>query len=354
MRRRKRQCTIWLLASILTTLLLKSMLLTKGLDERVEIFSRFNGYKLYRETRIPKAVLTVEIWKDICGYEMHSLKEFPLFPNGPSIRLTTSTLRMHFQRDFENFGLRIFGFLLPTESGNYSFNLASSGSSELWLSTDSRPENSNLIANVTSAVSWKKRRKLIPLFAGRRYYMEILCKHGRHESGSHLHLKWQSSSWKEREPRDIPSEVLTAFEDNQDSNGVYDLSNPSLVRVDRDKNRFVLPMHVEHRDPSFINEKVKRRAEMHLLPFIREEDARGLFPPCQYNPSYIVKTPLSRYQSTWESHYTSIYPYDYSDIVRKKFENDNFVSFGNDQMEEKTAKNVVSQVWAALRKKHPG
>lgn len=295
--------------------------------------------------------LNVAIWEDICGYEMLSLKEYPLFPHGPSTRLRTSRLRMHFASKFEHFGLRIFGFLSPYESGDYNFYLASTGSSELWMSLDSKPENSNLIANVTSGLSLKNGRSTIPLTTGKRYYLEILHKHGRRdkEKLDFLHLKWKSSSWKGSELREIPSNVLSPFEDDRNFEKIKSNSLPSQ----RLQNNNVLPMHVKRRDPSFVNDEVKRRSEMYRLPFISEEDTRDLFPSCQYNPSYIVKRPLQRYQATWETHYTSIYPYDNSDILQKLGDG-YFVNFGNDQMDENTAKAIISQVWTKIQGKHPG
>ena len=113
-------------------------------------------------------------------------------------------------------------------------------------------------------------------------------------------------------------------------------------------------MHIRLKDPTFPNEESKRRVELYHLPFISEEDTRDLFPPCQYSPSYIVKKTLWRYQATWETHYTSIYPFDYSDLKRKEYPGDKFLSFGNDKLDEKQAQAIASQVWMQIQSKHPG
>ena len=322
---------------------------------------RFLSNRITRRVKHETANLkgfNVAIWEDLCGYDMRSLKEFPLFPHAPAVRLKTRRLQMHFTRGFENFGLRIYGFLSPKESGSYNFNLATSGTSELWISLDSNPENSKLIANVTSGITWKYERNAIPLSAGKRYYMEILLKNGRRLGWGldFMHLKWRSSKWKEDELRDIPSNVLIEFEDDQNSNLVGEIKSHSLLSEQEVSENNILPMHIQHRDPSFVNEQVKRRTEIYHLPFIREEDTLDLFPPCQYNPSYIVKKPLERYQSMWETHYTAIYPYDYSEIVgsRYMYGSEDFISLGNNQMDENTAKKIVSQVWTQIESKHPG
>lgn len=319
---------------------------TRTIDDSVRILTRPNE-------QTSEGGLNVAIWEDICGFDMLSLKEYPLFPHGPSKRLRTSRLRMHFAQKFNNFGLRIFGFLTPVESGDYNFYLASMGSTEIWLSLNSKPEHSRPICNVTSGVSqWKYGRGTFHLNAGERYYLEILHKHGEvgdvDEKLSHLHLKWKSSTWKEHEPREIPSNVLSPFEDDRDLNEVKLNLLPS-----QQVSELALPMHIPHRDPTFVNEEAKRRAEMYRLPFISEEDTRDLFPPCPYNPSYLVKKPLRRFQGTWENRYTSIYPFDYSDVPHRIYIH-NFVNFGNDQMNENTAKAIVSQVWMKIQSKCPG
>ena len=295
----------------------------------------------------PPGSLNVEIWEDICGHDMQSLKEFPLFPHAPSTRLRISSLHLHFRPEFENFGVRIFGFLSPSESGNYIFHLETRGTLELWISSDSKPENSKLIANVIAGLPRRHSNvdnSRIALLAGKRYYLEILLKYGKYEEGKlhHIYVKWKSSSW--RGLREIPSDVFISYRDS------------NRIRTADHDTRDVLPMRInyKHKDPSFVNEVVQRRAEMYRFPFISESDTQDLFPPCRYNPSYLVKRPLKRYEGQWEMHYTSIYPFDYSDVVQKSLGVGDFVYFGNDQVDEKTAMAVVSQVWTEMERKHPG
>ena len=77
----------------------------------VNHFSRKGqGRRRNNNLQTTKGFLNVAIWENICGHDMQLLKEFPLFPHGPSTRLRTSSLRLHFTPAFENFGLRIFGF----------------------------------------------------------------------------------------------------------------------------------------------------------------------------------------------------------------------------------------------------
>ena len=283
--------------------------------------------------------LNVDIWEDICGHKMQSLKHFPLFPHWPSTRLRTSDLQLHFRPEFEHFGLRIFGYLSPIESGLYSFHVDTSETSELWLSPDSKPENNVLIANTTAGITSEldSNRNGISLLAGKRYFLEVLLKHGKHEKGKlhHLEVKWKLFPGIGRDMTKIPSDVFV-----HDRFGQLD-----------EKANAVFPMHTKRPDPSFAIDSHQHLSEMYLLPFISESDSKDLFPPCDYNPSYLVKAPLKRYGAIWEMHYTSIYPFDYSDVVDKEKD---FVSFGNDKLDEGIAEAVVSQVWIQLKKKQPG
>ena len=157
--------------------------------------------------------LNVEIWKDICGHKMQSLKHFPLFPHRPSTLLRTFALQLYFRQEFENSGLRIFGFLSPIESGDYGFHLDTSETSELWISSDSRPENSKLIGNSNFGVAWKidTYASFVSLLAGKLYYLKVLLKQGKYErTFCHFEVKWKSSSWRADDIREIPPNVFIA------------------------------------------------------------------------------------------------------------------------------------------------
>ena len=88
--------------------------------------------------------------------------------------------------DHSRYGERIRGYICPPASGEYVFWIASSGKSELWLSTDTDPANKKRIAMVRSETkkrSWDsspyQRSRPVMLEKGRTYYIE----------GLHLHKK---------------------------------------------------------------------------------------------------------------------------------------------------------------------
>ena len=84
-----------------------------------------------------------------------------------------------------HYGARIRGYVCVPASGTYTFWIASNDHSELWLSTDSNPDNKVKIASVTGATApreWDKytsqKSAPITLEAGQRYYIEALHKQG--------------------------------------------------------------------------------------------------------------------------------------------------------------------------------
>jgi hypothetical protein len=91
----------------------------------------------------------------------------------------------------DNYGTWIYGLFVPPTTGNYQFIIASDDHGELFLSTDSSPANKVLISSVAA---WNGHRTyvtqsdpgsslpvpsgMIPLVAGKRYYMEAIVQEG--------------------------------------------------------------------------------------------------------------------------------------------------------------------------------
>ncbi|WP_367871943.1 PA14 domain-containing protein [Luteolibacter sp. Populi] len=97
----------------------------------------------------------------------------------------------------DNYGQRLSGYLLPTETGNHVFWTTADDSSEVWLSTDATPANKVRIAYNTSNTApdnWTaqgtQQSADIPLVAGQRYYIEVL--HRDQTSADHVSVSWQS------------------------------------------------------------------------------------------------------------------------------------------------------------------
>ncbi len=96
---------------------------------------------------------------------------------------------------FDNYGVRVRGYVCPPVTGQYRFWISSDDNGELWLSTTSSPINKTLIANVpdwTNPQEWTKfpsqQSALITLTAGQQYYIEALMKEGT--GGDNLAVGW--------------------------------------------------------------------------------------------------------------------------------------------------------------------
>jgi hypothetical protein len=90
----------------------------------------------------------------------------------------------------DNWGGRMRGYIIPPETGDYTFWTASDDDSEVWLSTDEAPANAKMICNVegwmnyqdwtyTSGVPGTKYKSApITLEAGKRYYVDVFFADG--------------------------------------------------------------------------------------------------------------------------------------------------------------------------------
>ena len=90
--------------------------------------------------------LNVHRWYSICGNTVDNLRRHILFPKHPKLRTTISLLRM--RTTLRDFGQRVFGYIHPPLSGSYQFAVSSDDFSEVWLSRDVTPNNTNLICQV--------------------------------------------------------------------------------------------------------------------------------------------------------------------------------------------------------------
>lgn len=166
--------------------------------------------------------LNVHTWQGICGAYVEQLRHSPLFPRFPYVRKFLDQFRSH--QEGSDFGERIFGFIHPEKQGFHEFAITSDDTSELWLSSDSNPKKSRLIAAVYSAngVAWttpynyKKYpiqvSRKIALKSSRKYYIEAL--HKQSKGRSHIQVFWKEPG--SQTFRIIPGRYLSLFVDDRD------------------------------------------------------------------------------------------------------------------------------------------
>jgi len=158
-----------------------------------------------------------EMWQNISGTTVANLTSNTRFPTTPDAISLLATFESPVNRG-TNFGTRTRAWLTPTQSGDYTFWIASDDSSELWLSTDDSAANKTLIASVsgsTSSRQWTKfpsqQSAARSLVAGRRYYIEALQKEG--SGNDNVAVAWSGPGLTQQV---IGSAYLTAYQLNHD------------------------------------------------------------------------------------------------------------------------------------------
>ncbi len=187
-----------------------------------------------------KPSLKREVWTGITGTAVSNLTSSTAFVNGkPNARGALTTFESA-NGYGDNFGERVTGFLIPPETGNYKFWIASDATSELWLATDSNPANRMKIATVPAATAVKawtnspsQESGSLALTAGQRYHIEVL--HKESTGSDHMAVAWQGPSFSRQVidgrfleyPGSIPSPVFLKREvwTGVGGNNVTDLTN---------------------------------------------------------------------------------------------------------------------------------
>lgn len=166
--------------------------------------------------------LNVHTWQGMCGPYVEQLRHSPLFPRFPYVRKFLDQFRSH--SEGSDFGERIFGFIHPEKQGLHEFAITSDDTSELWLSSDSNPKKSRLIAAVYSAngaawttpYNYKKYpiqvSRKIALKSSRKYYIEAL--HKQSKGRSHIQVFWKEPG--SQTFRIIQGKYLSLFVDDRD------------------------------------------------------------------------------------------------------------------------------------------
>jgi regulation of enolase protein 1 (concanavalin A-like superfamily) len=135
-----------------------------------------------------------EVWYGIGGTAIADLTSDPRFPNSPDESGYLSIFESP-TNVADNYGQKVSGFLLPPNTGDYTFWIATDDGGHLRLSTDADPANAVLIAEETSwsgVREWHDDESMsppMPLTAGEAYYIEALQKEGG--GGDNLAVAWE-------------------------------------------------------------------------------------------------------------------------------------------------------------------
>lgn len=152
-----------------------------------------------------------EVYTDLAfSGTIDALTTDPNFPNNPaSVTVVSEFEAPDSFGDF--YGQRIRGFVEAPQTGAYIFWISSDDQSQLFLSSDERPENKTKIAEVfnwTQPRTWdtepNQRSAPIRLEQGKRYYIEALMVEG--SGADHISVRWQLPDGTIEEP--IPNNRL--------------------------------------------------------------------------------------------------------------------------------------------------
>jgi len=137
-----------------------------------------------------------ERWDGIGGAAVSDLVANSHYQNDPPDTSETLTTRLEGTVNWANsFGSRVRAWLYIINTGDYTFWTSSDDASELWLSTDERPQGAQLIAYETGysgSKNWQtgnQQSAPIHLEGGKRYYLELLHKEGG--GGDNLAVAYQ-------------------------------------------------------------------------------------------------------------------------------------------------------------------
>jgi uncharacterized repeat protein (TIGR01451 family) len=142
--------------------------------------------------------ISFERWGNISGSDIADLTTSKNYPNN----FDESGILPSFQGPANydnNYGTRVYGHLIPPETGDYQFNLTANNSGRLFLSSDETFANKESIAsapawtNVTEYTKYPEQTSAtISLEAGKKYYIELL--HKESTGSDHFQVYWKTPS----------------------------------------------------------------------------------------------------------------------------------------------------------------
>lgn len=148
-----------------------------------------------REEKAGGALL-LEHWGGIPGSAVAALTSAADFPQRPSGREFAPSFEC-LARDWTNAcGTRVTGFIVPPETGSYTFAVSGDDTAELYLSTGAAPADKALVASVPAPTAFRDwdahpAQQATPrlLLQGQRYYVELL--HKQDSGAGHWSVGWK-------------------------------------------------------------------------------------------------------------------------------------------------------------------
>ena len=281
--------------------------------------------------------LNYHIWQEICDQGIESLLYNPTFPYLPTLASYVGNLNLDYIE--KNSGIRIFGYLLFSQTANYQLSLNTQYANvHVWFSKNKAVENSKLLFNVNSPHQ-NSMSNIFNLKANVKYFIDIVIKTGNVQGSFRLKCIHQDGV---KASKNINIVTFIPFDET-----LYNFHD----KISK------LPMLIDKKEIPELYEKGnnQHRWQSLLLPFIEDEEVQDLFPICDYQPSYLMKGKITKeFQGIWETHLTSVYPDDGTNLTFKlKSSNFNQILPGNPVLDQTIAEEVVNRVMESLEQHFP-
>lgn len=139
-------------------------------------------------------------WNNITGSNMNNLLNHPNYPTTPDGMIYLNELKTP-DRFNDYYGGRIRGFISPSETGDYTFNIIGNHNVKVYLSTDETPSQLDSICATFTHLDIghdqfaSQTSADIFLETGNYYFFEILLKESN--GADHIRLYWKTPSQQE-------------------------------------------------------------------------------------------------------------------------------------------------------------
>ncbi|XP_027022456.1 beta-1,4-N-acetylgalactosaminyltransferase 3-like isoform X2 [Tachysurus fulvidraco] len=278
--------------------------------------------------------VNMHIFEDWCGGAVDQLRKNEMFPLYPHSRTTIRGLAVY--PGWENYGLRIFGYIHPAINGEYVFAIASDDNSEFWLSSDESTKNLELLAFLgKTGNEWAAPGEYekfasqisdpVKLSKKKRYYFEIIYKQS--EAMDHVELAWRLNK-EDSNFEVITSEYLSLY---SDESSLLDVDNQIIPQTVASKKLTPDPIY----KPDMDMLKEDKRDTVYKLPLLHNSFVDNEFPKCSYYPIYIYDNDtITRYEGINHVRYSSVYPNDYTRLATEDIEEQKCFYVKDDTVEQ--------------------
>lgn len=312
-----------------------------------------NGSLLFRKDMM--GYLNVDIWTEVEGILVDDLRLDRRYPDKPSNTGKLTSFYNSFGMYFDDYAEKIYGYVIPIQSGFYKFAVASDDTSEVWLSKDHHPKNLRKIACLgcidpadipqrfpppappvfaaDSSFSVHPRQVSSPirLEAYKPYYIEVYHKEGT--EADYVNVNWQLPYSSEMSGIPRNQFTMAKFIPSRKGGKVNPKEVPPPLKGPFPSAAMQRPMKV----PYVGNDVV----DYVVLP--------DVLPSCNYTPAYISVHNVERYTGFKEVLASLNYPDDHTWHKNGRHESE-----GNPIIDEADVTYVVDNYIQALEKSKYG